>query len=177
MVEHMLKNGRVLRIDTAAPEDAGALVDYMKIIGGESDNLTFGANECRFSVQEEAAYLARLAEQPTSRMIIGRIDGEIAGTAVVTGDTRVRMRHNADLGISVRKPYWRQGIGALLMRALLDFARQTGTLRILHLTVRTDNVGAIALYERLGFERVGVHRAYIQVSGAYFDMDIMELHL
>jgi ribosomal-protein-alanine N-acetyltransferase len=58
----------------------------------------------------------------------------------------------------------RQGIGALLLTALLDDARRRGLARV-GLEVRVDNPAAIALYERFGFTGVAVRRRYYQPSG------------
>ena len=39
----------------------------------------------------------------------------------------------------------------------------------LELSVYADNTRAIALYERFGFEREGLYRAYAWRAGAYVD--------
>jgi ribosomal-protein-alanine N-acetyltransferase len=58
----------------------------------------------------------------------------------------------------------RRGIGALLVRRLLDRFRETG-LRTCRLEVRTENPVAIDLYERLGFRVVGRRRRYYPNGG------------
>lgn len=66
--------------------------------------------------------------------------------------------------IGVDPRFQRAGIGRRLLRALLSAAdeRQATTF----LEVRTDNEGAIALYQGHGFEVVGVRRRYYRPSGA-----------
>jgi putative acetyltransferase len=77
------------------------------------------------------------------------------------------------MGISVAKEWQRQGVGSLLMAALLDAAdRWLGCLRI-ELHVYTDNVAAIALYRKFGFEHEGTHRAYALRDGRYVDSHAM----
>lgn len=44
----------------AQPEDAAALLEYLKIVGGETENLSFGAEDVPLSVGEEEAYLRSL---------------------------------------------------------------------------------------------------------------------
>ena len=56
-------------IQRARPEDAPALIEYLNTVGGETDNLTFGAGEFPATVEEEAAYLRREAENPKSLML------------------------------------------------------------------------------------------------------------
>ena len=52
----MLKNSLFV-IERARPEEAAALLDYLKIIGEETDNLSFGAEGVPLSIEEEQAYL------------------------------------------------------------------------------------------------------------------------
>ncbi len=52
-----------------------------------------------------------------------------------------------------------QGLGALLLSALLDEAARRGQ-RVVSLEVRADNAAAQRLYERHGFARVGVRKGY-----------------
>ena len=53
----------------------------------------------------------------------------------------------------------RRGIGQALMTAAIGVARETGA-QAMFLEVDVANDGAVALYERLGFQRAGLRRAY-----------------
>lgn len=53
----------------------------------------------------------------------------------------------------------RQGVGEALMIAAIGVARQAGS-EAMFLEVDVDNASAIALYQRLGFERAGLRKAY-----------------
>ncbi|MGW4826424.1 ribosomal protein S18-alanine N-acetyltransferase [Amycolatopsis japonica] len=66
--------------------------------------------------------------------------------------------------IGVDPAHQRQGIGTILLKALLDRADELAAP--VFLEVRTDNDAAITLYERHGFERVGLRKRYYQPSGA-----------
>ena len=76
--------------------------------------------------------------------------------------------------IGVDAAHRRQGIATALMTTLLDGARAAGTRRVL-LEVRADDPGARALYEGLGFRRIGLRRRYYRRSGA--DAIVMRLDL
>ena len=67
------------------------------------------------------------------------------------------------IGVTTQKQ--RSGIGTELLDALLTEARRRGAKRV-DLEVRADNDAAIALYEKHGFEALGVRRGYYQPSGA-----------
>jgi len=53
----------------------------------------------------------------------------------------------------------RSGVGRSLMHAAIDLAREAGA-RLMFLEVDVANPGAIILYERLGFQRAGLRKAY-----------------
>lgn len=173
----LLKNGQELVIQKAVPENAQAVLDYLQIVGGESDNLLFGAGGIPLSVEEEAAFISRMNASPASAMLIGLVEGEIACVGSLQAPVRERIAHQADLALSVQKKFWRQGVGAALMRSLIAFARENGHTEILHLGVRADNTRAIALYQRMGFVRIGLYPRFFKVRGEYFDEILMNLSL
>ena len=63
-----------------------------------------------------------------------------------------------------------QGYGREAMALLLRFAFDELNLHRLCLTVFSYNVGAIALYESLGFVREGVYREHLHRDGQRYDM-------
>jgi [ribosomal protein S18]-alanine N-acetyltransferase len=67
--------------------------------------------------------------------------------------------------IGVTSGNQRKGIGTELLLAMLGEARKRGATQV-DLEVRADNAVAIALYEKHGFESLGVRRGYYQPSGA-----------
>lgn len=66
--------------------------------------------------------------------------------------------------IGVGRDYQRHGIAAALLQRLIDEARTQGAARML-LEVRVDNDPALALYERFGFQRLGLRKRYYQPEG------------
>lgn len=87
-----------------------------------------------------------------------------------------RLRHVALLTVAVAAPWRGLGVGTVLMRALEAWARREG-VRKLQLHVRAGNVGAIALYERLGYRLEGVLRGQVAADGGYEDERVMALDL
>jgi putative acetyltransferase len=75
--------------------------------------------------------------------------------------------------LAVKKCWQGKGIGSLLMNGLLDWADNWIGLTRIELTVYTDNLRAIALYEKSGFIREGTHRAYALRGGRYVDAHAM----
>jgi [ribosomal protein S18]-alanine N-acetyltransferase len=63
------------------------------------------------------------------------------------------------MNVAVTPPDRRQGIASILLERLFELTRDDDR-RGYTLEVRVSNTGAIALYERLGFEARGVRRGY-----------------
>jgi putative acetyltransferase len=71
--------------------------------------------------------------------------------------------------MAVHDAYAGRGAGTALMAAIVDLADNWLQLRRLELNVYADNARAVALYERFGFEREGLMRAYAWRNGEYVD--------
>ena len=161
---------------TAGAADAAQLLEYLKTVGGETDNLTFGSAGIPFTVEQEAALLERIASSEDSRFFLA-LDGEkIVGNACVDGMRNQRLRHRRNLAITVLRDYWGRGIGSGLMERMIAFARESGA-ELLSLEVRSDNERAKALYRKFGFVSFGTFPKFFKIDGAFFDVDCMTLEL
>ncbi|WP_297281997.1 GNAT family N-acetyltransferase [uncultured Anaerococcus sp.] len=156
--------------------DAEKILEYFKIVGGQTDNLSMGSEGLPYNVKQEMDMLERSKNNDTSTFLLATIDNEIIGIGNISGKINKRSSHRATLVISVRKGYWNQGIGSELMKKLIDFSKKAD-LKIIDLTVRSDNDRAISLYKKFGFEKTGIIPAFIQIDDKYFDADYMILDL
>ena len=87
-----------------------------------------------------------------------------------------RMSHRAELGMTVTKANWNQGVGSMLMERLIQYAKDNG-IELIYLEVREDNAAAIHLYEKFGFRQTGTLPAYFKIGDAYIDFISMCLDL
>ena len=161
----------------AEPSDAGKFLEYSKIVGSETDNLTFGAEGLSLTISQEADFIRKFAGNPGSIMIVAFDEGELIGTgavSVVSG--KPRFAHRREMAISVRKDYWGKGIGTGIMNVLMDFAKKSGA-EVLELEVRSDNEAAISLYKKFGFEKIGTNEKFFKINGEFFAADYMNLYL
>jgi RimJ/RimL family protein N-acetyltransferase len=74
------------------------------------------------------------------------------------------------ISIAIGQEHWGHGYGYEAMHLALSFAFQELNLHRIQLTVFSYNDRAIALYEKLGFQREGVYRQFVQRSGDRHDM-------
>ena len=162
-------------VTRAVPEDAAALLELLKISGGETDNLTFGAEGLPFTVEQEREHLANM--EGANAMFVARMGERMVGCIGVHGVGRsARMAHRASFGINVLKECWGQGVGSALLQTAVDFAKEAG-IAVLSLEVRSDNARAIALYEKFGFRIIGHFPDFFRVNGESVDFELMNLYL
>ncbi|HSQ90298.1 GNAT family protein [Romboutsia sp.] len=177
MKEIKLKNGETVILRTPTKEDAKAMIEYLNIIGGESDFITFGANEFTLSIEAEQQYIEKTNSMENCKNVLTIINDEIVGIASISSMQKERMKHNGTLGISFRKKYWGIGLGNEVMSCLIEWAKSNGITKKISLLVREDNERGIKLYEKFGFEREGLLKKDICVHGVYHNTITMGLYI
>ncbi|MET0271394.1 MAG: GNAT family N-acetyltransferase [Phenylobacterium sp.] len=100
--------------------------------------------------------------------LVAVIEGKVIG-ALGLERFENRRAHAGAIGMAVHDAYAGRGAGTALMATIIDLADNWLQLRRLELHVYADNVRAISLYERFGFEREGLLRAYAWRDGSYVD--------
>lgn len=112
----------------------------------------------------------RVELKPPGYAFVYELSGEVVGYAVL----RIVRDEGHLLNIAVAPERRRQGIGTELLKSCIDLCTKKG-VKDLWLEVRESNLGAISLYTKLGFTRVGIRRRYYQDTGE--DAFIMRLRL
>jgi len=174
---HRLPNGETLVIREAEALDAGPIIEYLDVVCGETDFLSFGAGEFGMSLEEEMAYLEQSRELDNRLYIVATVGHRIVASLGFDGGGRPRTRHGGEFGITVRKSHWDQGIGSILMDSMIEWAQATECVTKINLRCRVDNDRAIRLYKSKGFEVEGTVRRDLLVDGVYHDHLLMGLTL
>ncbi|MEN8904461.1 MAG: GNAT family protein [Clostridiales bacterium] len=165
-----------LLIREAIPEDAENILAYLNKIGGESNNLLFGKNEFKISIDEEKEIIESKHNSKTNLMLIAILDKKIVSTSTLMGFNKKRIAHRGRIAISVQKEYWNKGIGTKMMTRIIEYAKKVGII-VIELEVKTDNINVITLYEKLGFVKIGIYKKYFKINNKYFDSYLMNLYL
>ena len=168
-------NNSLFVIERAQPEEAAALLDYLKIVGGETENLSFGAEGVSLDLEAEQDHLRMQSESTDNVQYLAKVKDEIIGTASLNRKHK-RMSHRGVFGISLKKAWWGCGAASALMEAILAFAKEND-FEQLNLEVRSDNARAIRLYEKYGFRKLCTFPHFFKINGEYVDFDLMNLEL
>lgn len=109
---------------------------------------------------------------PDDHTLVALVVGQVVGMAGLHVG-RGKLRHTASVGMMVHDRFQGQGIGRLLLAALLDIAdSHLGLVRV-ELEVFADNTHAVRLYERMGFEHEGRKRKAVWRHGEHGDVLMM----
>ena len=153
-----------LFISEAEIEDASMIIDYLNQVGGESDNLTYGLNECY------------LIDQENSLLLCGFIDDELVSLLSIQGEQKERLKHIGHFAITVKKEYWNMGIASMMMEETLEMIKET-SLKVLDLEVKEDNLSAINLYKKFNFQEIWRYPQMFNVNQKYYDALLMNLYI
>ncbi|MFL0195681.1 GNAT family N-acetyltransferase [Clostridium sp. WILCCON 0269] len=176
-MKEISSNSSKVIIRKAVKSDAKALIEYLNIIGGESDFLTFEMGEFGISIEQEEEFIANALNKQNALFIIAEINEKIIGNLNFSGGPRKRNAHVGESGVSVLKKYWGNGIGKELIKYLIDWSKNSGIIRKLNLRVRNDNIRGICLYKKLGFSEEGILKRDFLVNGKFYDSLLMGLQI
>ena len=168
-------NNSLFVIERARAEEAAALLNYLKIVGGETENLSFGAEGVSLDLEAEQDHLRMQSESTDNVQYLAKVYGEIIGTASLNRKHK-RMSHRGEFGISLKKAWWGCGAASALMEAILAFAKEND-FEQLNLEVRSSNARAIHLYEKYGFRKLCTFPHFFKINEEYVDFDLMNLEL
>lgn len=106
------------------------------------------------------------------RCHVGEVEGVFAGYGIMStgaGEAHV-------LNLCVAEEFHRRGLGREILRVLMAEADMLN-VRDVFLEVRPSNTGAIALYEQMGFNQVGVRKHYYPTENGREDAIIFAASL
>lgn len=150
-----LKDGRTAILRSPSPEDAEEMLSFLTQVMGETNNLLSTPDEFSMPPEKETAFLEMLDTDENSMMLNCVIDGKIVGNCSISRNDKAKIRHRASLAIAILRSHWGLGIGTALFKELIHIA-EDWKLSQLELGVLDGNKRARALYEKMGFQVVGV---------------------
>ncbi len=107
-------------------------------------------------------------------MLIALHDGEIVGSADARKGPYID-EDKAMIGISVARKYRGQGLGKKLLTKIIKLSKKMLRPKIIYLTAVADNVAAVSLYKKLGFEKVAALPKWQKHRGKYREVIYMVL--
>ena len=169
-----LKNGAELVIRRAKAGDEDRFAEISRLCYLETRFLSRCEEDECSSAESMRDWIIEMEGAQKEIQLVALVDGLLVGDGSITACLdRKKMKHKCDVNVAVLKDYWHLGIGKAMMEALVAFAREAGYEQV-NLSVASDNLRAIRLYEYLGFRETGreVH-AMKHSDGDYSDFVFM----
>ncbi|WKA46915.1 GNAT family N-acetyltransferase [Geobacillus zalihae] len=167
-------SGQPIVIRTAWPEDAERIVAFVKAVTAEALYLLTTEAEVTVTEDQQRQWLQKMADDPGKLALLAEHDGEMIGFLDFHNGNKRRTKHQGSFGMSVKNGFRGQGIGAALLAALLDWAKENPLIEKVCLEVVADNTNAIRLYQKFGFVEEGVKKKAAKIDdGTYWDLILM----
>ena len=158
----------------AEKTDAAELIVFLNQVGSESDYMTLDEAGILMNQEEMASFIEHQTASSNQLYLLALLNGEIAGLVSITADFHERIRHIGQVFVVVKKAFWNQGLGRILLEEALTWAEDSQVIRRLELSVQVRNERAVHLYKDLGFEIEGLQKrgAYLK-EGIFLDVYLM----
>jgi ribosomal protein S18 acetylase RimI-like enzyme len=155
-------------ITAISPDEASAFRDFR--LGALRDApQAFGSTYEAEATKALSFFQERLS---TNIVLAARTNGTIVGTAALAANSGAREKHKGFIwGVFVAPRARGQGVANALLTTLLAHADQHYEQVIL--TVMADNLSALALYQRIGFEAYGREPRSLKDETGYSDEILM----
>jgi RimJ/RimL family protein N-acetyltransferase len=127
-----------------------------------------------FPVEDEKKILTDFTSATNKFMISAFSEERIIGNLSCLAMGGQFLMHNCRIGMGIEEEFQNLGVGTALLNYAIEIARSKGFSR-LELNVRTFNTAGIALYEKIGFQKVGRLQKVAFIDGQYCDEFMYEL--
>jgi len=158
-----------IQIRPAKPADAGAIADIYN--QGIEDRIATLETNLR-TPDERRQWLA--ARSPRHPVIVAEAGGQVVGWGSLNVfNARKAYDSVADFSVYVERGWRGKGVGNRLLTRLIELGRELGYHKLV-LSAFPWNTGGMALYQKLGFRTVGIHKEQGRLDGKWVDTIIME---
>lgn len=173
-----LKDGRTCIIRNAEQKDAEKCLENFLMTHGQTDYLLTYPDESVHNVLAEEKYLVEKEISTAEVELCAVIDDQIIGTAGIEAvGHKDKVKHRADLGISIDENNWGIGIGRALLNACIACAKEAGYTQI-ELQAVAENERAVNLYKNAGFIEYGRNpKGFCTRQGRYQELILMRMDL
>jgi RimJ/RimL family protein N-acetyltransferase len=168
-----LSDSSALLIRRATPLDAPQLLDHIRQVLQEGDSFVSTLAEFRATEAHYREYIASCMDKNDKLLLLGILDGQLAGLIDFSADARLRAAHTGTFELSVAERFRRRGVGRMLIQALLRWCEESPVLEKVYLAVLSSNVPALSLYQRLGFREEGRLVDAIKLGPAHYCDEVL----
>lgn len=150
-----LKNGQTLEIRLGQESDADQLSQLVHNVFATSPYVVTTPAEFEKSKESTQERIRKLTLHPNEIVLVASINDELVGNLDFICGKRKRLEHAGEIGMGLHEDFRGLGIGQLLLKVFLDWAKLNPNLTKVKLGVFEENYPAIHIYKKFGFEVEG----------------------
>ena len=164
-VRFELKDGREAILRSPKEEDVESTLEYLVTSAGETDYILRYPEECsKYTPEGEKALFDRVNAADNEACLVCVVDGKVAGNSMITWSKNMKLKHRASVAIALISEFWNQGIGTKMFEEMIRLAERNEDILQMELEFVEGNTRAKALYEKMGFEIIGVRPNAIRLK-------------
>jgi len=148
--------------------DAERFLALSNKIDGETKFMMFEQGERLTTLEEQRDIIKQVISKSNDIIFVADDNGDLVGYIGAYGGEFKRNAHSIYIVIGIRYEYTGKGIGTSLLGKLDEWAGKHKIHR-LELTAISNNLSAIALYKKMGFEIEGIKKHSLCVDSSYVD--------
>lgn len=168
------KSNKEVILRNPSLKDAEALVKFGVMANSETKYMVTLPEEFNITLSDEEKWIAKLNDSENSLAVVAEVNGHIVGMIDFHGRTnRKRLAHTGAFGMALYPEFRNEGIGQMLIEAVINWAESHSTIRKIGLAVFSTNASAIHLYKKMGFVEEGRRFREVQLSPGEFIDDIL----
>jgi RimJ/RimL family protein N-acetyltransferase len=168
------RSGPEITVRTAHPEDAAAILAYIRGVAQETEFFVLEPDEFPATEEKEREWVQDHLDSPGKLLLLAEAAGIIIGNVSFENGPQRRTAHRGTFGLAVVKQWRRQGVGTALLYTLLEWAAANPLIEKVGMEVFATNQTAIRLYKKLGFVEEGRRPKEVKFGpGKYVDTVVM----
>ena len=172
--EYHLKTSQNVLIRSALPSDAQELLRMVRSMFEEGEFMIRAPEEYTANVEQTQGWIERQRKRARNTIIVAEIDRRLIGFLNFHQDTRRRLLHQGEFGMSVEKAWRNYGVGKALLEALITWGESEPLLEKIRLEVFATNARAIHLYTSFGFQEEGRLIKQVKMDDGHF-VDLLQM--
>lgn len=174
---HHLKSGTPINIRIPEVSEAKYLLalkrDYIK----NTTTIPLKLDEYPNDLSKEEVIISEYSNSTNSILLVAELDGNLIGNIDLTGSKRSLMSHTAMIGMGISEAWRNQGLGRILLEAVIEWAKNASKLELIWLDVYASNELGLNLYKNIGFTESGTIKGFFKDASGYQDKVQMYMHI
>lgn len=150
------KTGKWITIRTGERKDHQTILNYNRIVMGEGLYTLTQPDELPFSDISKEDWIQKMFDHPDHLLIVAEYEGIVVGNIDFTNGHRRWIAHTGDFGMAIDPSYREDGLGTMLLGALIEWATAHPKIEKVNLKAHSTNTRALNLYKKFNFIQEGL---------------------